>query len=241
MTVSTLSNYDHLATYFTKLPEFSIQGTTEYLVAREVPKLIRKISPLSKILDLGCGTGIATRFLKQQFPQASVIGADINSAMLEQASIADPSGIYLQLDKNNSPFLPNTFDAIICSYVLHENQQLNELQTFLASIAKLLRPEGLFVAWDTNKDLFQGKWVTIEGVSPKEKEIVDGEKYKVKLLPAAAEVDGTYWSPEIVTKFAKVTGFNECKTHYPLAENDDLEWLDETKLAPYFIFEAVKS
>ena len=43
------------------------------------------------ILDLGCGPGNVTPFLKSRWPEARIIGLDNSSEMLEKARLALPS------------------------------------------------------------------------------------------------------------------------------------------------------
>jgi predicted TPR repeat methyltransferase len=61
MAITHLTNYDHESTHFAKLREYSIACGTDYLAVRDVLKIISQIKPLIKILDLGCGSGLATR------------------------------------------------------------------------------------------------------------------------------------------------------------------------------------
>jgi len=238
-----LTNYDHEATNFAKLPEYSIHCGTDYLAVKDVPEKIKQLQSINKILDLGCGSGLATRYLKKHFPNALVVGADINNNMLEQAITADPEGLYLHLPQLNDqvsyPFLPNYFDVVICSFVLHENRTLEELTIFLANIAKVLCSGGMLLAWDVYKNLFHGNWLSIKNISSTTS-INEGEQYTVKILPANAEVTGTYWDPETLANIVKSLGLKS-NTTYPLVEkNNEINWLDEIKLAPYFLFEAIK-
>lgn len=241
--MSHLTNYDHEAENFAKLPEYSVHCGTDYLAVKDVPEKIKQLKSVNKILDLGCGSGLATRYLKKHFPNALIVGADINKNMLEQAVIADPQGLYLFLQQSDNqifyPFLPNSFDVVICSFVIHENKTLKELEMFLSNIAKILRPGGMFLAWDVYKNLFQGKWLSIEKVNSINA-MNDGEKYTVKILPAHAEVTGTYWSPETLSHIVKSFGF-QSDVSYPVVEKHaEINWLDETRLAPYFLLEAKK-
>ncbi len=239
-----IANYDLQAKHFAKLPEYSVDCGTDYLAVKDAPHIIRKLASFNKILDLGCGTGLATRFLKKHFPGVTIIGADINQTMLEQAVHADPEGIYLHIKQFNdmifSPFMKESFDVIVCSFVLHENTTLGHLCSFLEQIAMMLRPGGLFLAWDVSRHLFSGKWATVELLSF-DPNIQDGAKYKLKLYPSNAEVVGTYWSPETIIKIMKDLSFQDCKIHYPLADPaDNVTWCDEPFLAPYYVLEITK-
>lgn len=239
---NNLTNYDNEAEKFSRFPEYSIHCGTDYLAVKDVPKKIKQLKSVKKILDLGCGSGLATRYLKKNFPDLHIIGADINKKMLEQASIADPAGLYLHLQQLNDqifyPFLYHSFDVVICSFVLHENQTMHDLKVFIDNIAKIIRPGGTFLSWDTHKNLANGKWMSIKTIS--ENLINEGEKYSVRILPANAEITGTYWSPETVASILESAGFKS-NISYPIIEkSDEINWLDETRLAPYFLLESTK-
>lgn len=86
------------------------------------------------ILDLGCGTGIATRQLAEH-PHASVIGCDIDKDMIEVAQeIFAPNITYLTTPTNNLPFTSNDFDAVTAFSAFHwfrDAQSLAEIQRVL--------------------------------------------------------------------------------------------------------------
>ena len=64
---------------------------------REAPLFQRVLAgaPSLRVLDLGCGSGEHTRFLKSLGYQAT--GVDASLSQLEAARSADPTGSYLQL------------------------------------------------------------------------------------------------------------------------------------------------
>jgi len=65
----------------------------------------------SKILDLGCGSGIAAKNF-QDFFEAEVIGADVK----DNRVVDIPFKI---IDGDNLPFDENAFDVTLIAYVLH--------------------------------------------------------------------------------------------------------------------------
>jgi ubiquinone/menaquinone biosynthesis C-methylase UbiE len=65
----------------------------------------------SKILDLGCGSGIVgSKF--QEFFEASVTGIDIQDRRIKKIPFQIFDGLHI-------PFLDNSFDIVLISYVLH--------------------------------------------------------------------------------------------------------------------------
>lgn len=69
------------------------------------------IEKKSKILDLGCGSGIVSKAF-QDFFQSQVIGVDI----IDRRVFKIP---FKKIDGSNLPFLKNDFDTVLIAYVLH--------------------------------------------------------------------------------------------------------------------------
>jgi len=65
----------------------------------------------SKILDLGCGSGVIGKYF-QDFFQAEVIGVDIEDKRVENIPFKIIDGV-------NLPFADNSFDTVLIAYVLH--------------------------------------------------------------------------------------------------------------------------
>jgi ubiquinone/menaquinone biosynthesis C-methylase UbiE len=70
------------------------------------------------VLDLGCGTGAVTARLLAR--GAHVTALDQSSSMLARARARAPRAKYIQGDLASLSTLEGSFDAITCSFVLHE-------------------------------------------------------------------------------------------------------------------------
>ena len=68
----------------------------------------------SKILDLGCGSGIVGKTF-QEFFQADLFGVDIKDRRLNNI----PFGL---IDGKNLPFPEKSFDVVLINYVLHHSR-----------------------------------------------------------------------------------------------------------------------
>src|SRR3989344_932782 len=123
-----------------------------YSVARKA--ILRKI-PLehpSKILDLGCGTGLATESLLERFPNAHIIGLDISDEMLKlykskfpnvQAVLGDfNKGKTFHSFPDKKPIKLPSFDFIISTGAVSE---YGDRSKALPRIYKLLKKRGVFV------------------------------------------------------------------------------------------------
>lgn len=94
----------------------------------------------SKILDLGCGSGIAAKYF-QNFFQAKVLGVDIR----DNRVVDIPFKIF---DGKNLPFNNNSFDVVLISYVLHHSQNQEKLLEEAKRVGKKIiifedLPEGI--------------------------------------------------------------------------------------------------
>ena len=95
----------------------------------------------SKILDLGCGSGIAAKNF-QDFFGAKVLGVDIRDNRL----VPIP---FKLIDGKNLPFEDNTFDVVLINYVLHHCQNPEEILKEAKRVSKRIiifedLPEGFF-------------------------------------------------------------------------------------------------
>ncbi|GAB3414266.1 class I SAM-dependent methyltransferase [Haloparvum alkalitolerans] len=77
-----------------------------------------------RVLDVGCGTGELTRVLAAEAPaDATVMGVDADTDLLEAARAADPEGEsdsipYLAGDAARLPFPDDAFDLVVCQALL---------------------------------------------------------------------------------------------------------------------------
>lgn len=99
-----------------------------------------------RILDLACGHGRVARELARR--GARVIGADISEVLLDlarAAEIEEPLGItYVSVDVTTRQALAGeTFDHVACSHGLAD---IDDLDGTIATVARVLRPGGRFVA-----------------------------------------------------------------------------------------------
>jgi malonyl-CoA O-methyltransferase len=108
-------------------------------------KLIDKIpesSPFT-IVDLGCGTGYSSDFLKTKFPKANYIGMDLSENMLHFAKAHHCSSCtWVAGDAESLPFQNNSIDLIFSSLAI---QWCSNLPLLMQEVERVLSPNGLFV------------------------------------------------------------------------------------------------
>jgi malonyl-CoA O-methyltransferase len=97
------------------------------------------------ILDLGAGTGHASRALKRRYPAALVIAADIAQGMLERARRQSRflrRFERVRADAYTLPFRDGSFALVFSSLML---QWCDDLDAVFAEIARVLKPGGALI------------------------------------------------------------------------------------------------
>lgn len=95
------------------------------------------------ILDVGCGTGYVTARLKEQWPQAKVIGVDFAQGMLEKAQATHPDIDWILADSASLPFADNHADLLVSNL---SYQWAEDLAKVLAEARRVMVPGGVLAA-----------------------------------------------------------------------------------------------
>ncbi len=149
--------YRRIARYFPLLDRLM-----ELFLGRLRRDLIRtlKHEGLSRILDLGCGTGDLSRIMADQ--GLHPVGLDISPAMLDHAKTTaqkSPSFPLVLAEGGHLPFKPR-FDAAVLRFVFHEmgpslrEEVWNELR-------RAIRPGGLLILIDFTVPEKQGPYARL--------------------------------------------------------------------------------
>jgi len=99
------------------------------------------LTPRDRVLDCGCGTGLASRPLIEN--GFRVTGVDVSEPMLAKAREHFPSATWVQGNAEALPFEPRTFDTAISAQVFHHldrTKAINELM-------RVVRPDGIVAIW----------------------------------------------------------------------------------------------
>ena len=114
------------------------EGDEHHLALQHVAFYLKWISARS-VLDTGCGTGRALRFLREQLPNAYVRGNDPSAELLEIA-VRDHGIPAETLDCCASEQLPygdSSFDAVVATGVLHHVPEPEKVVAEMVRVARL--------------------------------------------------------------------------------------------------------
>jgi ubiquinone/menaquinone biosynthesis C-methylase UbiE len=104
------------------------------------------------VLDLACGEGFYTRFLKQR-GAARVVGVDLSAGMIALARREEERqrlGIDYVVHDVKDLTLDETFDVVVAAYLLNYAQTADELLAMCVAITRHLQPGGRFVTVNNN-------------------------------------------------------------------------------------------
>jgi SAM-dependent methyltransferase len=134
------NGYDRIALRYLKWSTLSPAGARiEYL-----HKVLERLPPEAKVLELGCGAGMPCTLLLTQHA-AHVTGIDISRAQIALASQNVPSADLFQADMMALMFASSTFDAILAFYsLIHLPRE--EQRVLVRRLADWLRPGGCLLA-----------------------------------------------------------------------------------------------
>jgi SAM-dependent methyltransferase len=104
----------------------------------------RPIGPSDRVLDLGCGTGIVARLLRERLGgAASLTGLDVSPAMIAKARALAPDIAWHEGNAMTLPFADHSFDLVLSQQML---QFVPDRAAALREIRRVLVPGGRLIA-----------------------------------------------------------------------------------------------
>jgi len=116
----------------------NVNGYLEHLT--HFCNLIKTDKP--DILDLACGPGNVTSYLKNRFPESRVLGVDLAPKMIEIARNRLPDVDFRVMDVRDISDIPERFDGVMCSFCLPFLSKDNATK-LIADCAGRLNPKGV--------------------------------------------------------------------------------------------------
>jgi SAM-dependent methyltransferase len=125
---------------------------------RMLADFLDRLPPGSRVLDLGCGTGLpSTRALAERF---TVTGVDLSFRQVAAARLNVPSATFIQGDLAMVDFPDASFEGVTAFYAISHVPR-SEHDDVLRRVARWLRPGGLFLATFGAQDSpdWVGEWL----------------------------------------------------------------------------------
>ena len=137
--------YQWLYDAISRIAAISVGGEKRF---HQLPLQGLAISSETKVLDLCCGSGQATRFLVQY--SQDVTGLDISPVSLERAKRNVPQPKYVEAMAQDMPFADAQFDLVHTSVAMHEMKP-SVLRQILKEVYRVLKPGCVFALVDFHK------------------------------------------------------------------------------------------
>jgi ubiquinone/menaquinone biosynthesis C-methylase UbiE len=104
----------------------------------------RPIGPSDRILDLGCGTGVVARLLRDRLGAAArITGVDVSAPMIAKARELAPEIDWREGNAMQLPFADASFDLVLCQQML---QFVPDPAVAVREIHRVLAPNGRVIA-----------------------------------------------------------------------------------------------
>jgi SAM-dependent methyltransferase len=121
---------------------------SEFVSSTVIPESVGGVGLGERVLELGPGYGAATRALLDLAPELVVLEPDPRLV----ARLGREFGTQLDVvqgDATHMPFGAGAFSAVVCFTMLHHLPSAAAQDRLFAEVARVLRPDGLFVASDS--------------------------------------------------------------------------------------------
>jgi ubiquinone/menaquinone biosynthesis C-methylase UbiE len=110
------------------------------------------IPPAAHVLDVGCGSGWATRLMAEKARRGGVVGIDISDEMIKLASATSSSFSNVEFRVASAEELPFSDGEFTHAFSMESLYYYADILKALREIKRVLNPAGLFV---TVVDLYQ--------------------------------------------------------------------------------------
>jgi ubiquinone/menaquinone biosynthesis C-methylase UbiE len=138
------SHFDEIAEHYdASIPE---HVSAHYLEKRT--KFVQEHSPGSRVLDVGCGTGVLAARLAELGFQA--VGADPSQRMLDVMKRRAPGLEAVLASGTELPFPDGSFDLALSVAAFHHIADPEAIRSTVNEMARVVRPGGRVLIWDHN-------------------------------------------------------------------------------------------
>jgi ubiquinone/menaquinone biosynthesis C-methylase UbiE len=148
---------EYIANYRTNCDQYlGLSGETsvffaKYKAGKLAAWLKDQMHLAPEILDFGCGDGMMTHFVQQEFPQAKVYGIDPSPKSIEEAKTHYEKIRFSthSEEQKQLPFRDDSFDLIFSAGVFH-HIPFTDHPIYIQELFRLLKPNGYLVLFELN-------------------------------------------------------------------------------------------
>ena len=119
--------------------------------------LCQQLDPCAKVLELGCGPGMITKYLLSKKPQLQILGTDLAPNMIDLAKKNIPNAVFQVMDCRDIANLDRKFNAIVAGFCIPYLTP-SEVKLFIKDCTELLESNGLFYVSFVPGDESQSHW-----------------------------------------------------------------------------------
>ena len=212
---------------------------TYYLAYRDLPVIVGRHVAGRRALDLGCGAGRSTRFLRELGFQA--VGADISSEMIRIAREIDPSGDYRLVGDGDLRALGHDrFDLAMAVFTFDNIPTTTRKRATLEAMRDLLVAGGRIVLVVSSPAIYVNEWASFTTRPfPGNWQAKDGDVVRTIITDTVDDrpVDDVLCGDDCYRAIFSSAGVEAEAAYRPLGRDDDpCEWITETRLAPWTIY-----
>ncbi|MEW6746026.1 MAG: class I SAM-dependent methyltransferase [Planctomycetota bacterium] len=212
---------------------------TYYLAFRDLAEIFSRHVRGRAALDIGCGAGRSTRFLRKHGFDA--VGADISEEMVRRARAIDPEGDYrLVPDGDLSPFAAGTFDLVFSAFTFDNIPTQAKKVRLFRELARVAKADGRIVNLVSSPEIYVNEWASFSTKDfPENRSARRGDTVRiiVTALDDKRPAVDVFWPDEAYRDVYAQSGLRVIETHRPLGRDDEpFEWVNETTIAPWVIW-----
>lgn len=210
---------------------------TGYLGFRDLPNILKKYVKGMNVLDVGCGSGRSTRFLRDL--GYNVIGIDVSESMIKTAKEQDEVSDYRLIVSENEewPLENEKFDLIMFSFVMLELSSHEKIKEILMKAKSFLSESGVLVISSTSENAYKHDWLSMGTGYPENQDPKSGDVVKIFLKDYGFEVKDYYWTDDDYQSCIKQAGLNLLWKFNPLGKaSDGKKWVNEEKISPFTFY-----
>ena len=212
---------------------------TYYLAFRDLPTIIGAVPSGATALDVGCGAGRSTRFLRRL--GFDVVGVDISAEMVALAREADPEGSYrLVPDGALNLVGAGTLDLALSAFTFDNVPSWETKERLLRLIRGSLRDGGRLINLVSSPELYVHEWASFSTKEfPGNTTAKTGDIVRTVMLDVADRrpVDDIFWTEADYREVYRRAGWVVRAVHRPLGSSSDpCIWVNEARIPPWTIY-----